>query len=150
MNKRKVFWHEAHFEALKLELHEYRDALSFVSEHQLSKEACKGAKCERSGSRTKTYDNLFGLDMRNVYIDRFIQANKNVFKEAACMSEGLKRILYEVAEENGWLDEWLRENRQTVIAATGNLDAKEIARQLLNFGDPVEKIAAVTNFLLKR
>ena len=39
LNKRKVFWHEAHFEALKLELHEYKDALSFVSEHQLSKEA---------------------------------------------------------------------------------------------------------------
>ena len=38
MNKRKVFWHEAYFEALKLELHEYRDALSFVMEHQLSKD----------------------------------------------------------------------------------------------------------------
>ena len=39
VNKRKIFWHEAHFEALKLELHEYRDALSFILEHQLSKEA---------------------------------------------------------------------------------------------------------------
>ena len=33
MNKRKVYWHEAHFEAIKLELHQYKDSLSFVSEH---------------------------------------------------------------------------------------------------------------------
>ena len=39
VSKRKIFWHEAHLEALKLELHQYRDALSFISEHQLSKEA---------------------------------------------------------------------------------------------------------------
>ena len=39
MSKRKIFWHEAHLEALKLELHQYKDSLSFISEHQLSKEA---------------------------------------------------------------------------------------------------------------
>ena len=39
VNKRKIFWHEAHFEALKLELYQYKDALSFVIEHQLSKKA---------------------------------------------------------------------------------------------------------------
>jgi len=40
MNKRdKVFWHEAFFEALQLEFHQYTDSLEFVSEHPLSKEA---------------------------------------------------------------------------------------------------------------
>ena len=33
---------------------------------------------------------------------------------------------------------------QTVVAATGSLDARETAKQLLNFGDSVEKIAAIT------
>ena len=39
MDESKIFWHKPHFEALKLELHEYLDALKFIVEHQLSKEA---------------------------------------------------------------------------------------------------------------
>jgi len=35
----KVFWHEAFFEALQLEFHQYLDALIFDNEYQLSKEA---------------------------------------------------------------------------------------------------------------
>jgi len=35
----KVYWHDAFFEALQLELHEYLDALTFANEHPLSKEA---------------------------------------------------------------------------------------------------------------
>ena len=35
----KVFWHEAFFEALQLEFHQYHDALIFDNEYQLSKEA---------------------------------------------------------------------------------------------------------------
>jgi hypothetical protein len=35
----KIFWHEAFFEALQLEFCDYLDVLTFVDEHQLSKEA---------------------------------------------------------------------------------------------------------------
>jgi hypothetical protein len=35
----KIFWHEAFFEALQLELHDYLEVLTFVDEYQLSKEA---------------------------------------------------------------------------------------------------------------
>ena len=35
----KVFWHEAFFEALQLEFHDYRDLLEFENEYLLSKEA---------------------------------------------------------------------------------------------------------------
>ena len=35
----KVFWHEAFYEALRLEFHEYLDSLTFLEEHPLSKEA---------------------------------------------------------------------------------------------------------------
>ena len=39
--KDKIYWHDAHHEALQLELHEYEDVLEFKKEHQLSKEALR-------------------------------------------------------------------------------------------------------------
>ena len=38
-NKDKTYWHDAFYEALQLELHQYLKSLKFVYEHQLSKEA---------------------------------------------------------------------------------------------------------------
>ena len=35
----KIYWHDAFFAALQLELHDYEDVLTFEDEHQLSKEA---------------------------------------------------------------------------------------------------------------
>ena len=37
----KVYWHEAHHEALQLELYEYEDALKYKIEHKLNKEALR-------------------------------------------------------------------------------------------------------------
>ena len=37
--KDKTYWHDAFYEALQLELHQYLEALKFVYEHPLSKEA---------------------------------------------------------------------------------------------------------------
>ena len=37
----KIYWHDAHHEALQLELYEYEDVLEFVKEHELSKEALR-------------------------------------------------------------------------------------------------------------
>ena len=37
----KIHWHDAHHEALQLELYEYEDVLEFKKEHQLSKEALR-------------------------------------------------------------------------------------------------------------
>ena len=37
----KIYWHEAFYEALKLELHQYKDFLEFQHEHHLSKEALR-------------------------------------------------------------------------------------------------------------
>ena len=37
----KIFWHEAHVEALELELYEYKDILEFDGEYRLSKEALR-------------------------------------------------------------------------------------------------------------
>ncbi|MCL1997820.1 MAG: hypothetical protein FWG65_03545 [Turicibacter sp.] len=35
----KVYWHDAFFAAMQLEFHDYIDVLTFIDEHQLSKEA---------------------------------------------------------------------------------------------------------------
>ena len=40
-NQDKIYWHDAFFAALQLELHDYEDVLIFEDEHQLSKEALK-------------------------------------------------------------------------------------------------------------
>ena len=37
----KIYWHEAHHEALQLELHEYKDSLEFDDEFLLNKEALR-------------------------------------------------------------------------------------------------------------
>ena len=42
LNKRdKIYWHEAFYEALKLEFHQYKDFLEFQNEHRLSEEALR-------------------------------------------------------------------------------------------------------------
>ena len=35
----KIYWHDAFYAALQLELHDYKDALTFEDNHALSKEA---------------------------------------------------------------------------------------------------------------
>ena len=40
-NQDNIYWHDAFYAALQLELHEYADNLIFEDEHQLSKEALK-------------------------------------------------------------------------------------------------------------
>ena len=37
----KIYWHDAFYEAVQLELAEYKDVLEFKNEHHLSKEALK-------------------------------------------------------------------------------------------------------------
>ena len=39
--KDKIYWHDAHYEALQLEFHDYRDFLEFDDEFHLSKEALR-------------------------------------------------------------------------------------------------------------
>ena len=65
----KIFWHEAFFEALQHELHQYKDYLKFENEHQLSKEALsmdvlvikkeKGVRIEKNIGRIFREHNIF-------------------------------------------------------------------------------------------
>ena len=86
------------------------------------------------------YDQLVGLDARNVYIDRLIKANVDVYKEATIMSEGLKRIMREVAIEQGWFEETVN----AAVAETARVTARNTAKRLLDFNMPVEQIASAT------
>jgi len=71
------------------------------------------------------------LDGKNVYLDRLIRANLATFKEAMKMSETVKDIFLETAEENGWLDDKF-------------VDRKKIARKLLLLGISFEKVSEAT------
>ena len=270
MNKRKILWHGTHVEAMKLDLHEYMDALSFTIEHQLSKEALvmdlliikkdphaaikknigsifktynvveykperdsltvndytkvlayallyssfenvpleeitvtfsltvrprdlfkylknvrgldlisagdgityvqgdilpvqileskrlpedqnlflrglrRGNDAGKMSKILKEYDNLVGLDARNMYIDRLIQANEDAYREAIGMSEGLKRIMLEVAEETGYLEEKTSAAVAEATIKTARETAIETAKRLLDFNIPVEQIASAT------
>ena len=97
----------------------------------------RGNKADKMSKILEEYDNLIGLDARNAYIDRLIRSNKAAFKEVMKMSEELKRIWNEIVDEYGWYAE-----REAALIAT---TARETARKLLGFGDPVEKIAIATN-----
>ena len=55
----KIYWHEAFFEALQLELYQYKDALMFESEHRLSQEALR-------------------MDVLVIKKDKDIQIDKNI------------------------------------------------------------------------
>ena len=68
-SQEKVYWHAAFYEALQLELHQYMDALKFVDEHPLSKEALiidvlvikkeHGVEIEKNIGRTFRDINIF-------------------------------------------------------------------------------------------
>ena len=100
----------------------------------------RGIKADKMTKILKKYDSLLGLDARNVYLDRLIQANENAFKEVSGMSEELRRIWTEVAIENGWVDEMM----QTVAVETVRETARETAKRLLSFGVPVDVISNAT------
>jgi len=51
---------------------------------------------------SEAYKRLKPFENRNAYLDRLIQANKNVFMEAIFMSDATKEIFFEVAEKHGW------------------------------------------------
>ena len=53
----------------------------------------------------QAFDEVGSLDSRNAYLDRVIRANLLAFKEAIKMSEAVKYVFLETAEENGWLDD---------------------------------------------
>ena len=81
------------------------------------------------------------LDKRNVYFDRLIKANKEAYKEAITMSEELKEIWNEIADETGWLAE--RDNAFAVAVAKKT--ARKTAKKMLGLGYPVEEISIVTD-----
>ena len=83
-------------------------------------------------STIQAYKKQKPLDDKNVYLDRLIRANLVAFKEAMKMSEAVKEIILETAEENGWLDDKF-------------VDRKKIAKKLLLRGRSAEEVAEDTD-----
>ena len=77
----------------------------------------------------EAYKKIKPSNEKGMYLDRLIQANRNAFKEAMSVSEAVKELFFEVAEEDGWLEQDRTEN------------AKKMAKKLLFLGVSAEKIA---------
>ncbi|MCL1884375.1 MAG: hypothetical protein FWF81_11590 [Defluviitaleaceae bacterium] len=77
------------------------------------------------------------LNDKNVYLDRIIRANLAAFKEATKMSETVREIFLETAEENGWLND--RYNDREIERA------KKIAKKMLMLGYSPEKVTEATD-----
>jgi len=92
-------------------------------------------------STLESYHEFRPLDDKNVYLDRLIRANLAVFKEAMKMSEAVKEIFLETAEENGWLENKFVDRLE--------LDRKNTARKLISFGVSFEKIAEATGLTIE-
>ena len=83
-------------------------------------------------STLESYHEFRPLDDKNVYLDRLIRANLAVFKEAIKMSEAVKEIFLETAEENGWLENKFVDRLESM------------ARDMLLDGESIEKVSRWT------
>ena len=86
---------------------------------------------------TEAYKEIKPYDEKNVYLDRLIQANKQAFKEAMIVSEAVRTLFLETADEEGWLDE------------RDKLKAREIARGFKQDNIPLGVIVKNTGLSLQ-
>jgi len=88
---------------------------------------------------TKTaeaYKKLKPFEKKNVYLDRLIQANRDVFKEAMIVSTVVKELFLEVVEQDDWFKDRLQQDRLE--------NAKVIAKKMLLRGRPIEEVVEDT------
>jgi len=84
----------------------------------------------------EAYKKLKSFEKRNVYFDRLIQANQQIFDEVMSMSKETMELFLEAGERNGWFT--ARENELVFEKA------KAIAKKMLLMGEPVEKVTEFT------
>ena len=89
----------------------------------------------------QSYKDRKPLDDRNVYLDRLVKANPDIFMEAVNMSETVMEIFLEGAEKYGWLEDRFAEKFAE--------KSKEIAKKLLLLGDPIERIVEATGLSIE-
>ena len=61
---------------------------------------------------TRAYRMLKKFDIKNVYFDRLVKANRKAFEEATEMSVEAKEIILEIAEKQGWLKDMVKKIAQ--------------------------------------
>jgi len=153
----KIYWHEAFFEVLQLELYQYKDIgdgiyhivgdivpIQVLESKQLSSDSNLFLHNLRSNLSAEdmlytlqSYKERKPVDDKNVYLDRLIRANIVAFKEATKMSEAVKEIFLKTAEENGWLDDKLEQEKI------------KMAQKMLIRGYSVEEVAEIMELSLE-
>jgi len=88
---------------------------------------------------TKTaeaYKKLKPFENKNAYLDRLIQANRNIFKEAIAMSSAVRELFLEVAET----DDWFIDRIDDRIKQESLENLKAVARKMILRGRPIKEI----------
>ena len=83
------------------------------------------------------YKKIKPLDKRAVYIDRLLNANASIYKELNDMTAETSQLILEVVEKHGLMQIWEKQK----IAEGKEQSAREAAKEMLNDGEPVAKIA---------
>ena len=120
----KIFWHEA-FPVQILESKRLSpDSNMFLRNLRSKLSAEDFSKTIQFGREHNLLSN------KSMYLDRLIRANVDAFREAMNMTETVKEIFLEGAEQYGWLNEKF-------------VDKKETAKKMLMRGYSVEEVADI-------
>jgi len=92
----------------------------------------------------QSYKEYKTLDDKNMYLDRLVKANADVFWEVMDMGESLKEIFLEGAEKYGWLDDKFAEHSKTVSEQVAQQVARQIAKQMILLDISAEKASEAT------
>ena len=161
--KEKIYWHAAFFEALQLELHQYLDALSFIDEHPLSKQALiidvlvikkeQNIKIEKNIGRIFRNINIFEFksEKDSLSVDDYNKAMAYVYLYASSISTHVSdmTLSFAVTVHPRDLLNYLENDRRFIITDSDNgiyrIDGDTFPVQILES----KKLSPEKNLFLK-
>jgi hypothetical protein len=123
-----------------------------AKEHLFLRNLRRGLSAEEALEVYKACESVGVSDKRNVYLDRLIQANHIAFREAMRMSETLKELFLEIAEEDEWLGQRINEKVVRMAEERAEKMAEEwaikertkVAKKMLSVGRPIDEVVDLT------
>ena len=132
--RNKVYWHDAFFEAIKLELHQYQQFLDFTYQHPLSKEALKmdvlvvkkkpGIKIDKNIGRIFRTHNVIEFKSEKDYLSvndyHKVMGYAYVYLSATSASVNDITISFSVTKHPREVLKYLKDERNLRVNDTGN------------------------------
>ena len=98
---------------------------------------------EDAAKTAEAYKKIKPYEMKNVYLDRLIQANHNAFMEVVALGDGFKNLILEISEQD-----WFREAYEQYVKRREAEEAEQqlmgVAKKLLKMGINVEQVTEAT------